>query len=139
MAYYLRKKGTNLIFIRTKALAERDDMQPVTEEVAKKCLASQPDDAFKRIEANANHKSAAESKEAEAELKKAVSAESDEEVAGTADWLATLSIEALREKADLLKVPYEPGTKEATLRKRIKEAIEADAEEDRKLAQKQED
>ena len=122
--FYLRKKGTNLVYIRTALLAKRDDMEACDEPTAEKLIAKQTDEAA----VLRNQKAAVEAGEAAEDNDGA-----GEEATTTNVPLSKRKIAELREMATDMKLPFPDEATKADLIALIEEAQAADvaSEEDK--------
>jgi len=151
--FYLRKAGTNIVLIRTKALAMRDDMIPVSEEKAKALIEAKKAEDQRRAAAKRDGINQREIVQAEAELEQqrlieAGLASPDETPVGTSEATEEedkekgpedMTIDELKVKAVELKIVVEDEWDEATVREAVTAAMATDEaaedEQNRKLGQ----
>lgn len=140
--YYLRKRGTNIVCIRTALLAKRPDMDPVSDAVAKTCIAAQRGDSQARVQAyrawkaGGGHGQPPQVKSKEAEKLKMIEEGliPPEESDGTPtnmpppDPLAGLSMADLAAKAVELKIVVDPDATEDSLRADLSALMAADTD-----------
>lgn len=108
---WLRKRGTMDVFVRTKVLAERDDMYPISEEEALKCREA--------VEAGQKAKGAQENDVSHKEPKEAP-AES------FPNAIMKMDEEALRKFADKRKIFLSAEMPVVQIRRKIKAVLEKD-------------
>ena len=106
--HYLRKTGTNCVFVRTATLALRPDMVAISEEEVQACVKRQTEDARKR------------SVTGQVEKKE----EKPTEEALTASYVDSLDEAALRALAEKMKIAVRGNWGVKALRNYIKEAID---------------